>query len=65
MEEVEEEGKRGYYKFDFIEFDSSEGDTSELECDVVIVGSGCGGAVVAKRLAEEGFEVIVVEKGIW
>lgn len=32
-------------------------------CDVVVVGSGAGGAVVAKELAERGLDVIVVEEG--
>ena len=34
-----------------------------LSCDVVIVGSGAGGAVVAAELAARGLDVIVVEKG--
>jgi FAD binding domain len=33
-----------------------------LETDVVIVGSGCGGSVVAKNLSEAGYRVIVVDK---
>jgi choline dehydrogenase-like flavoprotein len=38
------------------------GDTV-LDCDVVIVGSGAGGAPIAAELAEAGFDVIVLEEG--
>jgi choline dehydrogenase-like flavoprotein len=34
-----------------------------LECDVVIVGSGAGGATMAAELAEAGRDVIVLEEG--
>jgi choline dehydrogenase-like flavoprotein len=35
----------------------------ELQCDVVVVGSGAGGATVATLLAEAGLRVIVLEEG--
>lgn len=35
----------------------------ELTADVCIVGSGAGGSVVAKELAEQGRSVVVVEEG--
>ncbi len=38
------------------------GDVS-VECDVVIVGSGAGGATMAVELAEAGVDVVVIEEG--
>ena len=38
------------------------GDTV-IDSDVVVIGSGAGGATIAAELAEAGFEVVVVEEG--
>jgi choline dehydrogenase-like flavoprotein len=35
----------------------------ELECDVVVIGTGAGGAVVARELVEQGLTVVVLEEG--
>lgn len=39
-----------------------EGD-SVIECDAVVIGTGAGGAVVGKELAERGHAVVFVEEG--
>ncbi|HWK29753.1 MAG TPA: GMC family oxidoreductase [Solirubrobacter sp.] len=36
-----------------------------MEPDVLIVGAGPSGAIAAKRLAEDGFKVLVLEQGDW
>ncbi|HPA73811.1 MAG TPA: GMC family oxidoreductase [Spirochaetota bacterium] len=44
------------------QFRDYDGDIRE-RCDVCVIGSGAGGAVVAKELAEKGFSVVLLEEG--
>lgn len=37
----------------------------DLSCDVLVIGSGAGGAPTAALLAEAGYDVIVAEEGEW
>lgn len=59
---IPEGEENGFYdRWDFITPKIGE----EFNVDVVIIGSGAGGGVAAKIIAEAGLSVIVVEKGTW
>jgi choline dehydrogenase-like flavoprotein len=56
------EAKPAYMR-DRVHDGGSLGGDLSLECDVVVVGTGAGGAVVGRELAEAGLAVVFVEEG--
>ncbi|KAK5128884.1 hypothetical protein LTR85_000217 [Meristemomyces frigidus] len=55
-----------FFPFKFLQIPPPASAEPEIvETDVVIVGSGCGGAVAAKILAETGLRVLVVDKSYY
>ncbi|KAL4786325.1 hypothetical protein BJX76DRAFT_123919 [Aspergillus varians] len=50
------------FQFEFLQLPPGQ-KAEVIETDVLVVGSGCGGSVTAKNLAEAGKRVILVDKG--
>ncbi len=53
-----------HFEYEFMQFSPGE-EPEILETDVIIVGSGCGGGVCAKNVAEAGHKVMVVDKSYY
>lgn len=55
-----------FFPFKFLQIPPAAAPEPEvIEVDVVVVGSGCGGAVASKVLAESGLRVLVVDKSYY
>ncbi|XXG95611.1 hypothetical protein Hte_001879 [Hypoxylon texense] len=59
--------QEGYQAASSVEFNFIDAtiESETIDTDIVIVGSGCGGAVCAKVLSEAGHRVLVVDKGYY
>jgi len=55
--------EKGRWRSQIMTGDDLDPADDELEADVVVVGTGAGGAVVAKELAQKGWAVLMVEEG--
>jgi choline dehydrogenase-like flavoprotein len=62
FDEVRREAQPAYMRERVHPGDQLGGDLA-IECDVVVVGTGAGGAVVGRELAEAGLAVVFVEEG--
>ncbi|OBT91780.1 hypothetical protein VE01_09366 [Pseudogymnoascus verrucosus] len=49
------------FPYEFLKFTANP-EPEVIETDIVVVGSGCGGGVCAKNLAEAGLQVLVVDR---
>jgi len=64
------ERRKPSYPYKFIQPDQGDHprgpeDLPVFETDVVVVGSGAGGSVVASLVAKAGYQTLVIEKGRW